>query len=399
MKKTGHILFVFTLMNFVVAMTGVVFNGILDKVALSLDISVANTGLLNTMYAYGAAFGVPITLIVLRKIERIKMLKIMLFITILMTLALIYAMSFGQLLITRLIMGISANSYSVLAMSIVLSFSSKERRGRSMAILIMGASLALVVGVPLTRVLSAVLDWRSIFWIMNILMMASLIFFLFFLPKGDYEATKLNLRNEMLYFKEKKIVLIIIYTITMFVGYHALFTYITPYLLLLFPSLEAAMSMLLVFLGIASFIGNYIGGQVSDRIGYAKSMQIGAVLQLVMTIFIFITQSIMWLNLLFVILWIMSAWFTGLQLNTGIAHETQNKSSFIISINSSALSLGSAFGSSLAAIVIPISGIQSIVIITIFTNLAISLIQWLSMKKYSGAVPELMEIGLNESSK
>ena len=265
-----------------------------------------------------------------------------------------------------------------------------------MAILIMGASLALVVGVPFTRVLSAVLDWRSIFWILNILMIVSLIFFYFNLPKGDHEATKLNLRNELIYFKDKKTILIILYTITMFVGYNALFTYLTPYLLLLFPSLEAAMSIILVIIGIASFIGNYIGGQVSDRIGYAKSMQIGAMLQLVLTIFILITQSIMWLSLLFVILWIMSAWFTGLQLNTGIAQETQNRSSFIISINSSALSLGSAMGSSFAAIVIPISGIQNIVIITIFTNSAITLIQWLSMKKYSGAVPELLETGLNE---
>ena len=267
-----------------------------------------------------------------------------------------------------------------------------------MAILIMGASLALVVGVPLTRVLSAVLDWRSIFWILNILMMVSLIFFQFFLPKGDHEATKLNLRNELIYFKDKKTVLIIIYTITMFVGYNALFTYVTPYLLLLFPSLEASMSMLLVIMGIASFIGNYIGGQVSDRIGYAKSMQIGAVLQLTLTVFIFISQSVMWLSLFFIILWIMSAWFTGLQLNTGIAQETQNRSSFIISINSSALSLGSAIGSSFAAVVIPISGIQNIVIITIFTNLGITLIQWLSMKKYSGVVPDAVEVGFNENS-
>lgn len=381
MKKTSHILLVFTLMNFAVAMTGVVFNGILDKVAVSLNISVANSGLLNTMYAYGAAIGVPITLIVLRKIERIKMLKIMLLITILMTLALIYAMNFGQLLIIRLIMGISANSYSVLAMSTVMSFSSKERRGRSMSILIMGASLALVVGVPLTRALSAILDWRSIFWILNFIMILSLIFFQFYLPEGDHEATKLNLKNELLFFKDRKTLMIIIYTVTMFVGYNAFFTYVTPYLLLLFPSLEAGMSVILVVLGIASFIGNYIGGQVSDRIGYAKSMQIGAVLQLIFIVLVYISKPVMWLSLLFISLWIMSAWFTGLQLNTGIAQETRNRSSFIISINSSAIQLGGAVGSSLAAVVIPISGIQYIVMITLLANLGITYIQWITTKK------------------
>ncbi len=380
MKKTSHILFVFTLMNFVVSMTGVVFNGILDKVAVSLDISVANSGLLNTMYAYGAAFGVPITLIVLRKIERIKMLKIMLFITILMTLTLIYAMNFGQLLVIRLIMGISANSYSVLAMSTVMLFSSEKRRGRSMAVLIMGASLALVVGVPLTRALSAILDWRGIFWILNIIMIFSLIFFQYCLPAGNHDTTKLNLKNELLFLKDRKILCIIIYTITMFVGYNALYTYVTPYLLHLFPSLETVMSIILVALGIASFIGNFIGGQVSDRIGYVRSMNIGSILQLVLAVLLFICQAVIWLNLLFILLWIMSAWFTGLQLNTGIAQETGNRSSFMISINSSALQLGSAIGSSLAAIVIPLSGMQSIVIITMLTSLAITLLQWLSNK-------------------
>ena len=85
MKKISLTLMVFTLMSFVLSMTAVVFNGILDKIAITLNVSVASSGLLNTMYSYGAAFGVPITLIVFRKIERIKMLKIMLFITILMT--------------------------------------------------------------------------------------------------------------------------------------------------------------------------------------------------------------------------------------------------------------------------------------------------------------------------
>ena len=85
MKKTSLTLVVFTLMNFVVTMTSLVFNGILDKVAITLNVSIANSGLLNSMYAYGAAFGVPITLILFRKIERTRMLKLMLFITILTT--------------------------------------------------------------------------------------------------------------------------------------------------------------------------------------------------------------------------------------------------------------------------------------------------------------------------
>lgn len=143
------------------------------------------------------------------------------------------------------------------------------------------------------------------------------------------------------------------------------------------------MSFILVLLGIASFTGNLIGGFVPDRIGYSKSMLLGAVLQMVFMLFIFVFQPVKWLDVLFVILWLMSAWFTGLQLNTGIAQVTHNKSSFMISINSSAIQLGGAIGSSLAAIVISLSRIQNIVYITLLASLGIVLIQFISNRKYS----------------
>ena len=382
MKKPNLMLLVFSLMSFVLAMTAFVFSGILDKVAVSLGISVAESGLLNTMYSYGAAFGVPITLILFRKVERSRMLKLMLFATILTTFALIYAQNFVQLLIVRLLMGISANSYGVLAISTVLALSPKDRQGRSLAFYIMGSSLALVIGIPLTRALSSILDWRSIFWILNAMMLLSLAYFMKYLPKADHEATKLDLKNELQFFKDGKTLLLLAYTFAMFMGYNAFYTYVTPYLLLLFPSIEPLMSLILVALGLASFTGNLIGGHVSDAIGYAKSMMLGAVLQTAAMLLILVFQPSKWLSVLFIIVWLMSAWFTGLQLNTGIAQVTENKSSFMLSINGSLIQLGGAFGASLAAVVINLSGIQSIAFIALLTSLALVLIQMVSMKKY-----------------
>jgi len=383
MKKESFILIVFCLISFALAMTAFVFGGILDQVALSLNISVANSGLLNTMYSYGAAFGVPITLIVFRKIERSKMLKIMLVITILMSFALITVQSFPLMLLVRLMMGISANSYGVLAIATVMAVTAKEKQGRAMAFLIMGSSLALVIGIPLTRALSAALDWRSIFAILMVLMIFSLIIFILILPKGDHESTKIQLRNELRFFKDGKTLLLIIYTLFMFIGYNAFYTYVTPYLLEIFPSVEKLMSFVLVAFGIASFVGNIIGGHVSDRIGYRKSMLIGAILQLIFAILIFLTQPVMWLSIVMIVLWITSAWFTGLQLNTGIAQVTHNQSSFMISINSSAIQLGGAIGASISAVVIAGTGIENIVVLLLLTGILVTIIQLISIKKYN----------------
>lgn len=383
MKKTFITILVFTAMNFVFAMAGSVFGGILDKVTVSLNVTVANAGLLNTMYAYGAAFGGPITLIAFRKINRVRLVKIILMIVIATSVVLVTVKSFGVLLAVRLIMGISANSYSVLAISLVLSLADKERQGRTMAVLIAGNSLAMVVGIPLTRALSSILDWRGVFWILNAMTAAALIYFHFNLAEENRGSAELNLRNELKLIKNGRVLLIMAFTMVMFLGYGAFYTYSTPYLLTLYPSFEPVMSAILVAMGIASFIGNWIGGVVSDKIGYARSMLIGAGLQLLVVILIILVQPFKWAALTFVLLLVMSAWFTGLQLNTGVAQVTENKSSFILSVNSSALSLGSAVGSSLAAIVITLGGIQNIVFISLITNLVILTIQFIYIRKYS----------------
>lgn len=382
MKKANITIMVFTAMNFVLSMTGLVFNGILDKVAVSLGITVANAGLLNTMYAYGGAIGVPITLIVFRKVERIRLLKVMLLIAIVTTVVLVSVQSFGVLLAVRLLMGIAVNSYGVLAISLVLSLTERDKQGRTMALLIVGNSLALVIGIPLTRALSSVLDWRSIFWILNAMMAAALIYFQLFLPEGDSNAAKIDLKNELSLLKEGKTLLIIVFSVLMFLGYGGFYTYVTPYLLILFPSFEAVMSILLVFLGLASFIGNWIGGIVSDKIGFAKSMLVGATLQIAAIVLIVVFQPVKWMTLICVILYMMSAWFTGLQLNTGVSQVTENKSSLLISLNSSGIQLGGALGSSIIAVIMSVTSIKNIVILPLITSIGIFVLQSFYNKRY-----------------
>ncbi len=381
MAITGFMLAVFTFMNFVLAMTASVFSGILDLVAVPLGVSVANAGLLNSMYAYGAGIGVPVVLILLRKISRSAMLKTMLLVTILMSLSLVIARNFALMLIIRLIMGISANSYSVLATAAVAALSPKEKLGRSMAILIAGNASALVIGVPLTRALSSVLDWQGVFWILIGMMVLALIYFALRLPGGERESSGPNMRGDFAFFRDGKVLLIVGFALVMFMGQGAFYTYITPYLLFFFPTIDALLPLILVLLGIASFTGNLIGGHVTDRIGYARSMLVGGLLQLAAVILMLVFRQVQWLAVSFAILWIMSVWFTGLQLVTGVTQATRNESSFMISMNNSAIQLGSALGSSVAAVVISLVGIQGILYVTLLTCVVIVSMQLVSMKK------------------
>ncbi len=381
MKRASLTSLVFILMNFVVAMSGMVLGGILDQVALSLGVPVEQAGLLNTMFSYGAALGVPVLLILLRGLRRGLMLKAMLALSLLFTLLLVLAHSFEHLLLIRLLMGIVVNSYGAVAMSMAVAMAAPERQGRALALYISGSSLALLVGLPLTRLLSSVLDWRSVFWILWGIMLLSLGYFHLALPKEVQRPARLRLNQELFYLRDRRTSLVLVYTLIMFTGSGALYIFITPYLLTLFPALEPWMSLILLGLGLSSLLGNAIGGQVSDRIGYAKSMLLGGGLQLLCVALLLFSQASAALSVGFALLWLMSVWFTGLQVNAGIVRETNNKSSFMLSLNGSAVQLGYALGSSIAALIIASTGIQHVPLITLVTSLAICGLQWYALNK------------------
>lgn len=384
MKKsqlTNLTLSIFILMAFVLAMSAMLFNGILDKVAKELQISISETGLLSSAYAYGAAIGVPIILILFRKMERTKALEIMLFTTILATTWMILAPDFIQLLLARFLSGIAANSYGVLATATVADFSPKEKLGSALARLIMGSALAMVIGIPLTRFLSEIFSWRIDFAFLIFLMVLSLVYFIRYLPKAQPSEEEVDFCSELRFLKVKDVQFVLLSMFLFFFGYGGFYTFQTAYLIELTPSLFPLMSGLLVIFGLASFTGNHIGGVFADRIGYKKSLLIGSSLMAVLSMLIFILPKEPILLVLLIVLWQTAAWFTGIQMITGISVATDNKSSLMLSLNGSANQLGQAVGSSLAALVIPSLGISTIVFIPLAGSLIIHLFYILNRKQ------------------
>lgn len=115
-EKNGNMslitMLVFIIMNFILSMSGTLFNGILDKIAVDMNISVAQTGYLTSLYAYGA-IGAPIILILLRKMSQSRLLKGMLFLNIIFGVLSIMTKNFLILLMARFMLGLVGTTYSV----------------------------------------------------------------------------------------------------------------------------------------------------------------------------------------------------------------------------------------------------------------------------------------------
>ncbi|MCI9040246.1 MFS transporter [Dubosiella newyorkensis] len=225
--------------------------------------------------------------------------------------------NFQILLFARFMAGLFGTAYGVIATTTIASLSPNKNVGRNIALLISGASAALMIGIPLCRILIEYFSWQMIYLVLVILMGGGLLSYTILLPESKTNTVKIDLNKEWKLLSTPKVWSIILASFIVFVGYGAFYTYLTPYLIELFPQIEPYTSGILVFVGACALIGNSIGGYICDRIGFARALLYGTELQILVGFLIFITQNMV-VNILYVFLWMITGWFIGLQLNTGI---------------------------------------------------------------------------------
>ena len=370
-EKLGFVMmFVFIVMNFVMSMSGTLFNGILDRIAITMQIDVAMTGYLTSLYAYGA-IGAPLLLLVFRKWSRSLMLKGTLLCNMLFGVLSIVATSFPLLLFARFMLGLFGTAYGVLATTSIAALSPPERVGKNLSLLIAGGAASLMVGVPLCRILIHAYSWQSIYLFLILLMAGGFLYFAFCLPEIGQEKEALHLHQELQMVKVHDVWIVLLCSLITFIGYGAFYTYLTPYIVAFFPALEPAMSLILVMIGACSFLGNLLGGVACDRMGYRQALWVSSLLQIVISIVIFLTTAHLYLNLFFIFLWMFNGWFIGLQLNTGINIVTNRQSNLLVSINGSVIQFAQALGASLASMIISGAGIAFNILLPIITSVMV----------------------------
>lgn len=369
--KLGFVMmFVFIVMNFVMSLSGTLFNGILDRIAVTMNIDVAKTGYLTSLYAYGA-IGAPVLLLIFRKIRRSLLLKGTLLLNIVFGLLSVIAANFNLLLFARFMLGLFGTAYGVLATTSIAALSSQEKVGKNLSLLIAGSAASLMVGIPLCRVLIHYYSWQSIYLVLILLMLAGFVYFVFCLPEIKQSEAALNLQQELEMVKQKKAWMVLVCSLVTFIGYGAFYTYLTPYLVALFPQLEPAMGVILVVIGACSFLGNLLGGVVCDKIGFRKALWLATILQVGLGFVILFSQASLYVNLLFIFLWMLNGWFIGLQLNTGINIVTNRQSNLLVSLNGSIIQFAQALGTSFAAMIIAGYGVSWNILSSIVTSVMV----------------------------
>ncbi|RAS74615.1 MFS transporter [Priestia endophytica] len=360
MNSTWKI-YMLTLISFVVGTSQFVIVGTLDKVATSVDVSVATAGQLITVFALGNAIGTPLVIVATSKMNQRRQLLLALTIILLGIIGIIALPGFGLLMTSRVLLGVGTGVFVVTAYGIAAKLAAPGRQGGAMANVAMGYSSSLVFGVPLGRIIASSYDWKMIFWGIGIFSLLSIFAVLRLIPSIESEAS-VSLGKRLALLKNPRVVLTLSVTFFVFISYSILNTYITPFLTVVIPTMKEKISMVLFAMGIASLIGSKVGGLLADRIGIVRTLIGSIAIHIISLVLLSIVSGFGWvmITIPLLMIWEIAAWIFGPTQNFNLISLTPEASGIVLSLNSSFVQLGFAAGAGIGGIVAGRSSILEI---------------------------------------
>ena len=169
---------------FAIGTEAFVIAGLLPVIAADLQISLAATGQLVTAYALTYAIGSPILAVTFNNLDRRTVLTLALCCFIAGNLLAVVAGSFAMLLASRMLMALGAGLCMPTALAVAVAIAAPERRGRAIALVTSGMTVATVLGVPLGTWIGNHYGWRATFVLVAGLGAVALAGLLFGLPRG-----------------------------------------------------------------------------------------------------------------------------------------------------------------------------------------------------------------------
>ncbi|GIO33430.1 MULTISPECIES: MFS transporter [Paenibacillus] len=344
-------IYILAIASFLVGTSEFVIAGILDMLAKDVGVSVAAAGQLITVYSLAYAIGTPILIALTARMDRKKLMLSALGLFFIGNLITITSSGYGMLMGARIILAISTGVFMVVALTVAAKIAHPGKQGGSIATVLLGFNLALILGVPLGRLIAGSYDWKIIFTGVGVLSLIAMIVLLLAIPKSEGEAP-VPIRKQLALFKSPRISVALSISFFWIFGYTILYTYITPFLLTITGMSERMVSIGLFAFGLASLLGSQVGGYGADKWGIPRTM-IGGLLfhsGILFLLTAFSHSSMLVLPLL--MLWSFFAWSTGPVQQVYLIGMAPQASGIILSLNNSIVQLGMAAGAVIGGIIV-----------------------------------------------
>lgn len=330
--------------NFAIGMGAFVAIGVLSPLSADLGLSETGAGLVMTVYAVAYAILSPLLVACSGGFERRSVLAVAL--AIFLAAALLTVASWNGFVLygARVLGAIGAGLFTPIAASVAISASAPEARGRALARVFLGMTLAQALGIPLGSFVGYTFGWRSAFVLVAILSAGVLGVLLRTVPRGvPFQPNSLATLARAL--RDWRSLVSILVTATVTASPYFVYTFITPLLETRMGFGREGVTLTLLAYGAGAVAGSWLAGGWTDRFGPARVLVAVFCAQLVlMPVFSFLpVPAPVLLSVIF--LWAMFGWSFLVPQQTRLVRQAPDRQAVVLSLNAACIYLGASLGS------------------------------------------------------
>lgn len=237
---------------------------LLTPMAADLGVSEGMAGQAVTATAAVALMTSLVITVFTRSIDRRNVLLGFSVLLILSNVMVAYAPNLTVLLLGRILLGIALGGFWTLSAATLMRLVPEASVPKAMSLMFSGVSAATVFAAPLGSYLGDVAGWRNVFLAAAGLGAFGLIIQLWTLPSLPPRGHS-QFKTLIDVLTRPTVGLAMLAILMVFTGHFAFFTYIRPFLETVTGAGVEGVSVILLGFGIASFVGNYLGGLLLER--------------------------------------------------------------------------------------------------------------------------------------
>ncbi len=348
--RTGAALFALALGGFGIGTTEFATMGLLPEIAHDLDVTIPVAGHAITAYALGVVLGAPTLAALGARLDRRRLLLLLMVAFTVGNVLSAFAPTAETLVAARLLAGLPHGAFFGVGAVMGTAVVGPERRGRAVAAMMTGLTVACAVGVPLTAVVGHAVGWRSAFVAVGVIGVLTLLALRAWTPSLPSDPAA-SVRTELAAVRNRQLWVAFAAGAVGFGGMFSVYSYVKPLLTDVTGLDVGLVPLVLALYGVGMTAGTLVGGRLADR-SVLGTVIAGMVATIVVLVLVALVGPWAWAAVPAIVLLGVTSQVLGLSLQTRLMDVSPDAPSLGAALCHSALNLGNAAGAFLGGLVI-----------------------------------------------